>query len=106
MGHRQVEQAALFYEFSLERHVPAAAACRVDANGGVRKLVHKPSRALVLILAHRQNGFLIMGTALLSRNSSKESTWMAEGVRLGSNGLRICSNNIARASATGIQLLC
>ena len=24
MGHRQVEQAALFYEFSLERHIPAA----------------------------------------------------------------------------------
>ena len=23
MGHQQVEQAALFYEFSLERHVPA-----------------------------------------------------------------------------------
>src|SRR4030081_2538794 len=23
MGHRQVEQAALFYEFSLERHVPS-----------------------------------------------------------------------------------
>jgi transposase len=23
MGHRQIEQAALFYEFSLERHVPA-----------------------------------------------------------------------------------
>src|SRR5579864_5711584 len=23
MGHRQVDQAALFYEFSLERHVPA-----------------------------------------------------------------------------------
>ena len=23
MGHRQVEQAALFYEFSLEGHVPA-----------------------------------------------------------------------------------
>jgi transposase len=22
MGHRQVEQAGLFYEFSLERHVP------------------------------------------------------------------------------------
>ena len=22
MGHRQVEQASLFYEFSLERHVP------------------------------------------------------------------------------------
>src|SRR5215470_12612702 len=22
MGHRQIEQAALFYEFSLERHVP------------------------------------------------------------------------------------
>jgi hypothetical protein len=22
MGHRQVDQAALFYEFSLERHVP------------------------------------------------------------------------------------
>lgn len=23
MGHRQVEQAALFYEFSLERHISA-----------------------------------------------------------------------------------
>jgi hypothetical protein len=23
MGHRQVEQAALFYEFSLERDIPA-----------------------------------------------------------------------------------
>ncbi len=23
MGERQVDQAALFYEFSLERHVPA-----------------------------------------------------------------------------------
>ena len=23
MGYRQVEQAALFYEFSLEKHVPA-----------------------------------------------------------------------------------
>ena len=23
MGHRQVEQAVLFYEFSLERHIPA-----------------------------------------------------------------------------------
>src|ERR1700746_1206193 len=23
MGHRQVEQSALFYEFSLEKHVPA-----------------------------------------------------------------------------------
>jgi hypothetical protein len=23
MGHQQFEQAALFYEFSLERHVPA-----------------------------------------------------------------------------------
>jgi transposase len=23
MGHQQVEQAALFYEFSLERHVPS-----------------------------------------------------------------------------------
>lgn len=23
MGHRQIEQAALFYEFSLERHIPA-----------------------------------------------------------------------------------
>ena len=23
MGHRQVEQAALFYEFSLEKHVPS-----------------------------------------------------------------------------------
>jgi hypothetical protein len=24
MGHRQVEQAALFYEFSLEKHIPAS----------------------------------------------------------------------------------
>jgi hypothetical protein len=24
MGHRQAEQAALFYEFSLERHVPTS----------------------------------------------------------------------------------
>jgi hypothetical protein len=24
MGQRQVDQAALFYEFSLERHVPAS----------------------------------------------------------------------------------
>jgi hypothetical protein len=23
MGHRQVEQAALYYEFSLEKHIPA-----------------------------------------------------------------------------------
>jgi hypothetical protein len=23
MGHRQVEQAALFYDFSLEKHIPA-----------------------------------------------------------------------------------
>jgi hypothetical protein len=23
MGHRQVEQAALFYEFSLDKHIPA-----------------------------------------------------------------------------------
>jgi hypothetical protein len=23
MGHRQVEQPALFYEFSLEKHIPA-----------------------------------------------------------------------------------
>jgi transposase len=23
MGHRQVEQAALFYKFSLEKHIPA-----------------------------------------------------------------------------------
>jgi hypothetical protein len=23
MGHRQVEQAGLFYEFSVDRHVPA-----------------------------------------------------------------------------------
>jgi hypothetical protein len=23
MGHRQVEQATLFYEFSLEKHIPA-----------------------------------------------------------------------------------
>jgi hypothetical protein len=23
MGHRQVEQAALFYEFSLDKHIPS-----------------------------------------------------------------------------------
>jgi hypothetical protein len=28
---------------------------------------------------------------------------LAEGVRLKSNGLGICSNNVARAGATGIQ---
>jgi hypothetical protein len=28
MGHRQVEQAALFYEFSLERHIPAETVLR------------------------------------------------------------------------------
>jgi hypothetical protein len=28
MGQRQVDQAALFYEFSLERHVPAACVYR------------------------------------------------------------------------------
>jgi hypothetical protein len=27
MGHRQVEQAALFYEFSLEKHVPPETIC-------------------------------------------------------------------------------
>jgi hypothetical protein len=27
MGHRQVEQAALFYEFSLEKHVPTIICC-------------------------------------------------------------------------------
>jgi hypothetical protein len=30
MGHRQVERAALFYEFSLERHVPADHPVAVD----------------------------------------------------------------------------
>jgi len=30
MGHRQVEQAALFYEFSLERHVPPDHLLRID----------------------------------------------------------------------------
>ena len=41
MGHRQVEQAALFYEFSLERHIPADHLVRsidrfVDLNGSGR----------------------------------------------------------------------
>ena len=27
MGERQIDQAALFYEFSLERHVPADHPC-------------------------------------------------------------------------------
>jgi hypothetical protein len=30
MGQRQVDQAALFYEFSLERHVPATHLLRVN----------------------------------------------------------------------------
>ena len=30
MGPRQVDQAALFYEFSLERHVPADPLAEVD----------------------------------------------------------------------------
>ena len=30
IGHRQGDQAALFYEFSLERHVPADHLLRVD----------------------------------------------------------------------------
>ena len=30
MGHRQVEQPALFYEFSLERHIPADHLLQVD----------------------------------------------------------------------------
>src|SRR5688572_32401330 len=39
MGHRQVEQAALFYEFSLERHVPTdhllRLFCRLGLDGCV-----------------------------------------------------------------------
>ena len=34
MGHQQVEQAALFYEFSLEKHVPADHLCTLVANEG------------------------------------------------------------------------
>jgi hypothetical protein len=30
MGHRQVEQAALFYEFSLEAHVPLPTRLQFD----------------------------------------------------------------------------
>ncbi|MFY9693292.1 MAG: IS5/IS1182 family transposase, partial [Xanthobacteraceae bacterium] len=43
MGHRQVEQAVLFYEFSLEGHVPADHPLRsidrfVDLEGVRREL--------------------------------------------------------------------
>src|ERR1019366_748947 len=31
MGHRQVDQAALFYEFSLDRHIPANHVVRWDS---------------------------------------------------------------------------
>ena len=33
MGHRQVEQAALFYEFSLERYIPADHLLRSMSDG-------------------------------------------------------------------------
>jgi hypothetical protein len=36
MGHQQVEQAALFYEFSLERHVREADAARSHVNNKYR----------------------------------------------------------------------
>jgi hypothetical protein len=40
MGPRQVDQAALFYEFSLERHVPAAHLLRsIDRFVGRAQLV-------------------------------------------------------------------
>jgi hypothetical protein len=43
MGHQRVERAALFYEFSLERHVPADHLLRsidrfVDLDGSRREL--------------------------------------------------------------------
>jgi hypothetical protein len=31
MGHRQVDQAALFFEFSLDRHIPANHVLRQDS---------------------------------------------------------------------------
>jgi hypothetical protein len=38
MGHQQVEQAALFYEFSLERHVPTNHLLRsIDRFCGARR---------------------------------------------------------------------
>ena len=50
MGHRQVEQAALFYEFSLERHVPADHLLRsIDRFVELGEL----RRELVAVLQHR-----------------------------------------------------
>jgi transposase len=61
MGHQRVEQAALFYEFSLERHVPADHLLRsidrfVDLDGLRLELspfysaIGRPSIALELMI--------------------------------------------------------
>jgi hypothetical protein len=47
MGHQQVEQAALFYEFSLERHVPANHLLRsIDRFVELGALVPIPKRSM------------------------------------------------------------
>lgn len=61
MGDRQVDQAALFYEFSLERHLPADHMLRaidrfVDLDG---------------VRAHVENG-------LLQRNRRGPAVWTPE----------------------------
>ena len=51
MGHRQVEQAALFYEFSLERHIPLDHCCgriyMVVALGPVLDGVRRSAKTLL-----------------------------------------------------------
>ena len=42
MEHRQVEQAALFYEFSLEKHIPVDHL--TDEDDVLDRLSHRPGR--------------------------------------------------------------
>jgi hypothetical protein len=44
MGERQVDQAALFYEFSLERHVPLDLHGAANEPRAKRKQLGHPSR--------------------------------------------------------------
>ena len=67
------------------------------------ELVKKPTRRSLEVCARTPAviGLLCASTSL---QRTLCAAGLAEGVRLGSNGLGICSNNLARASATGIQL--
>ena len=90
MGHRQVEQAALFYEFSLERHIPADHLLRsidrfVELGGLRRELapfyssIGRPSVDPELTIR-----MLIVATALASARSGAfvrkcTSIWLTDG---------------------------